>query len=127
LIIFTKYFCKLDDFSTQGENSVQIWTGKSESRITSRIEVSDSDKHSSLLHKVVNQSCALYYKPITIVNDDSRVINKFEASFTDDARVTNYNRHMFIVHVTDMLTDVKKDFFLTHRVIENKFIVLLNT
>jgi hypothetical protein len=31
--------------------------------------------------------CGLYYKPITIVNDDSRVINKLEASLTDDARV----------------------------------------
>ncbi len=47
LIIFTKYFCKLDDFSTQGENSVQIWTEKSEGRITPRVELSDSDKHSS--------------------------------------------------------------------------------
>ncbi len=31
--------------------------------------------------------CGLYYKPMTIVNDDSRVINKLEASLTDDARV----------------------------------------
>jgi hypothetical protein len=91
LIIFTKYFCTLDHFSTQGENSVHLWTGKSEGRITPRVELSDSDKHSSLLHKVVNQTCALYYKHITIVNDDSRVVNKLETSLTNDARVTNYN------------------------------------
>jgi len=42
----------------------------------------------------------LYYKPMTIVNDDSRVINKLEASLTDDARVVIYNRHMFIVQAT---------------------------
>jgi hypothetical protein len=29
----------------------------------------------------------LYYKPMMIVNDDSRVINKLEASLTDDDRV----------------------------------------
>ncbi len=37
---------------------------------------------------------------MTIVNDDSRVINKLEASLTDDARVIIYNRHMFIVQAT---------------------------
>jgi hypothetical protein len=46
------------------------------------------------------QPSGLYYKPITIVNDDSRVINKLEASLTDDARVVIYNHHMFIVQAT---------------------------
>ncbi len=32
-----------------------------------------------------------------ILNDDSGVINKLEASLTDDARVVIYDRHMFIV------------------------------
>jgi hypothetical protein len=44
--------------------------------------------------------CGLYYKPMTIVNDDSRVINKLEDSLTDDARVVIYDRHMFIVQAT---------------------------
>ncbi len=38
-----------------------------------------------------------------IVNDDSRVINKLEASLTDDARVIIYNCHMFIVQATEHL------------------------
>ncbi len=42
----------------------------------------------------------LYYKHITIINDDSRVINKLETSLTDDATVVNYDRHMFIVQAT---------------------------
>jgi hypothetical protein len=42
----------------------------------------------------------LYYKPMTIINDDSRVINKLEASLTDDARVIIYDCHMFIVQAT---------------------------
>ncbi len=42
----------------------------------------------------------LYYKSMTIVNDDSRVINKLESSLTDDARVIIYDHHMFIVQVT---------------------------
>ncbi len=35
-----------------------------------------------------------------IVNDDSTVINKLEASLADDARVVIYDRHMFIVQAT---------------------------
>jgi hypothetical protein len=37
---------------------------------------------------------------MTIINDDSRVINKLEASLTDDARVIIYDHHMFIVQAT---------------------------
>jgi hypothetical protein len=37
--------------------------------------------------QVFHLTSGLYYKPMTIVNDDSRVINKLEASLTDDARV----------------------------------------
>jgi hypothetical protein len=42
---------------------------------------------------------------MTIVNDDSRVINKLEASLADDIRVIIYNRHMFIVQATDIRND----------------------
>jgi hypothetical protein len=37
---------------------------------------------------------------MTIVNDDSRVITKFETSLTDDAGVLIYDHHMFIVQAT---------------------------
>jgi hypothetical protein len=37
---------------------------------------------------------------MTIVNYDARVINKLEATLTDDARVVIYDRHMFIVQAT---------------------------
>jgi hypothetical protein len=40
---------------------------------------------------------------MTIVNDDSRVINKLEASLTDDARVIIYDHQMFIVQATDLI------------------------
>jgi hypothetical protein len=43
-------------------------------------------------------TCGLYYKPMMIINDDSRVINKLEASLTDDARVVIYDHRMFISH-----------------------------
>jgi len=43
----------------------------------------------------------LYYKPMAITNDDSRVINKLEASLSDDGRVVIYNRQMFIVQATE--------------------------
>jgi hypothetical protein len=35
-----------------------------------------------------------------IINDDSRVIYKLEASLTDGARVVIYDHHMFIVQAT---------------------------
>ncbi len=43
---------------------------------------------------------ALYYKHITIVNDKSSIINKFEASLTDGDRVIIYDHHMFITQAT---------------------------
>jgi hypothetical protein len=38
---------------------------------------------------------------MTIVNDNSRVVNKLEASLADDARVVIYDRHMFILQATE--------------------------
>ena len=61
-------------------------------------------KHSSLFCNSVNQkmiyktdTSGLYYKPMTIVNDDSSVVNKLETSLTDNARGIIYDHHMFIV------------------------------
>jgi hypothetical protein len=47
-------------------------------------------------------NCGLHYKPMTIINDDSRVVNNLEASLTDDARVIIYDHHMFIVQATGL-------------------------
>ncbi len=47
-----------------------------------------------------------YYKPMAIINDDSRVINKLEASLTNDARVVNYDRHMMIVEATGLTLQI---------------------
>ncbi len=52
---------------------------------------------------LINQfsgNCSLYYKHITIVKDDSSVINKLETSLIDDTRVVIYDHHMFIVQAT---------------------------
>jgi hypothetical protein len=54
----------------------------------------------ALAHDVFSGS-GLYYKPMMIVNDDSRVINKLETSLTDEARVVIYDRHVFIAQATD--------------------------
>ncbi len=68
-----------------------------------------TDKHSSSLQTFLNYTCkkshnigtsGLNYKPITIINNDSSVVNKFGASLTNEARVFIYNRHMFIVQTT---------------------------
>jgi hypothetical protein len=46
-------------------------------------------------------TCGLYYKHTMIMNNDSSIVNKFEASFTEDARVIIYNHHMFVIQVTE--------------------------
>jgi hypothetical protein len=48
-------------------------------------------------------SSSLYYKPMTIVDDNSRVVNKLEASLTDNAKVIIYGCHMFIVQATGLV------------------------
>jgi hypothetical protein len=45
-------------------------------------------------------TCRLYSKPMTIENDDSRVVNQLEASLIGNARVIIYDHHMFIVQAT---------------------------
>jgi hypothetical protein len=66
-----------------------------------------SNRNKDLVAKGINrivkmrQISGLYYEPMTIVNDDSRVITKLETSLTDDAGVVIYDPHMFIVQATD--------------------------
>ncbi len=54
------------------------------------MEVTDTDKHTS----------GVYYKHVTIINDDSSIVNKFQGSLTDDTRVVIYDHHRFIVQAT---------------------------
>jgi hypothetical protein len=49
------------------------------------------------------QSSGQYYKLMLIVNDDSWVINRLEASLIDDARLLIYDHHMFIVQATGLV------------------------
>ena len=39
---------------------------------------------------------------MTIINDNARVINKLEASLTDDTRAVIYTPHMFIGQTTGL-------------------------
>jgi hypothetical protein len=44
---------------------------------------------------------------MTIINDDSRVVNKLEAPLTDDASVIIYVRQMLIVQATDLALNLQ--------------------
>jgi hypothetical protein len=57
-----------------------------------------------------------------IVIDNSRVVNKLETPLTDDARVVNYDRHMFIVPATGF--NVKKLFSMSSMTHHNKLVRL---
>ena len=54
-------------------------------------------------------TCGLDQKYMTIVNDDSRVVNKLEASLADDAIVVIYDCHLFIVQATGVVCLVIND------------------
>jgi hypothetical protein len=41
-----------------------------------------------------------YYKHVTIVNDNSSIINKQSLKLIDDARVVNYNHNRFMIQAT---------------------------
>jgi hypothetical protein len=59
------------------------------------------------------QSCGLYYKPITIVNVKSSIVNKIETSLIDKARVVIYDQHMFIVRATGSCLNSNAQFNIT--------------
>ncbi len=46
--------------------------------------------------------CGLYYKHMTIVNDDSSIISEQSFQLIDDARGVIYDRRMFIIQATDL-------------------------
>ncbi len=48
--------------------------------------------------------CGLYYKPMTIVNDNSSIVSRWSFKLIDDPRVVIYDRHMFIVQATGQMT-----------------------
>jgi hypothetical protein len=62
--------------------------------------VPESYGKATLNCSIIYDICGLYYKPIMIINDDSRVVNKFETSLTDYAIVVICDRHAFIVQAT---------------------------
>jgi hypothetical protein len=49
----------------------------------------------------VGDISGIYNKHIVIINDDINIVNKFEASLSDDTRVVIYDCHMFIVQATE--------------------------
>jgi hypothetical protein len=61
---------------------------------------------------------------MTIVNDDSRVINKLEASLTDRARVIIYDCHMFIVQATSGLVILLTNIRLPKKLARDKHSIL---
>jgi hypothetical protein len=78
---------------------------KLEASLTDDARVDIYDRHMFIVQATGASSSwifsyGLYYKPMTIVNDDCSIVNKHEASLTDDARVDIYDRHMFIVQAT---------------------------
>jgi hypothetical protein len=64
-------------------------------------------------------SIGLYYKPITIVNDYSSVVNKLETSLIDEAIVIIYDHHMFIVQATGVIGRTRTHNFQMTRLVFN--------
>jgi hypothetical protein len=58
-----------------------------------------------MINKIYNlperNTSGLYYKHVTIVNDDSRVISNWSIKLIDDLSVITYDRQRFIIQATD--------------------------
>jgi len=50
--------------------------------------------------------CGLYYKHVTIVNDNSSIISKWSCKLIDDPRVSIYDRNRFIIQATGWFTNM---------------------
>ena len=48
-------------------------------------------------------SCGLYYKPVTIVNDESSIVSKWSIKLIDDPSVIIYDHHRFIIQATGVI------------------------
>ncbi len=61
------------------------------------------DRPSGLLPKSGGRSQAigLYYKHVTIVNDDSSVISKWSFKLIDDTRLIIYDHNMFLIQAPE--------------------------
>jgi hypothetical protein len=57
----------------------------------------------SLLKGKDHYSCGLYYKHMTIVNDNSSVVSEQSFLLIDDASGVIYDRRMFIMQANDLL------------------------
>jgi hypothetical protein len=55
------------------------------------------------------KSCGLYYKHITIINDDCSIINKWRVSRSDDTRVVIYDCNMFMIQATGHFLSVLEE------------------
>jgi hypothetical protein len=64
---------------------------------------------------------------MTIVNDDSSVVNKLEASLTDDTRVLIYDHHIFIVQATDLNMNEDKTHLEEKKRKKLNFVTLIHT
>ncbi len=49
-------------------------------------------------------TCGLYYKHVTIVNDDSSVVSKRSLKLIDDPSVVIYDQYRFIIQATEWAT-----------------------
>ncbi len=54
----------------------------------------------SKVYDNLDSSSGLYYKHVTIVNDDSSIVSKWSFKLIDDPRVISYDRHRFIIQAT---------------------------
>jgi hypothetical protein len=50
-----------------------------------------------------------------IINGNSRIINKLEASLTDDARLIIYNCHIFIVQAIGFILETSLFIYLYYK------------
>jgi hypothetical protein len=50
--------------------------------------------------------CGLYFKHVTIINDNSSAVSKWSFKLIDDPRVIIYDHHRLIIQATELISDI---------------------
>jgi hypothetical protein len=72
------------------------------------------------------QTSVLYYKHMTIINDDSSIIIKWSSKLIDAARDVIYDRHMFIVHATELVLSFQSVVIASTNVLNEQYLYLMS-
>ncbi len=83
------------------------WRHNLEHHLLTTLDPSFTTLESSFTSVICLWYSGLYYKHMTIVNDDSSVVRKWSHTLINDARIVIYDRNVFIIQATGLTRNVR--------------------